>query len=57
MVIEADVVITEQINLRASYAAGFEGRVLEGEELNNLCRGLEKNGIISGVGYTHLLTG
>ena len=52
---DVDVVNSVHFSNHTGYARGFEGDVLQGEQLLDVLDGLERNGLLQNVG--HLLTG
>ena len=52
---DVDVVNSVHFSNHTGFANGFEGDVLQGDQLRAIMKGLERNGLLNGVG--HLLTG
>lgn len=52
---DVDFVNSVHFSNHTGYAHGFEGTVMNGEELQSILNGLERNGLLNNVG--HLLTG
>ena len=52
---DVDVVNSVHFSNHTGFAEGFEGDVLQGDQLRSIMKGLERNGLITDVG--HLLTG
>ena len=55
--IDVDPVLSVHFSNHTGYQHKPTGQVLQGEELTKIKRGLETNGILAAVPYTHLLTG
>ena len=52
---DVDVINSVHFSNHTGYPDGFEGDVLQGDQLRNILKGLQRNGLLDGVG--HLLTG
>ena len=52
---DVDVINSVHFSNHTGYPDGFEGDVLQGDQLRNILKGLQRNGLLEGVG--HLLTG
>lgn len=52
---DVDVVNSVHFSNHTGYAGGWEGDVLGGDQLRAIMAGLERNGLLSGIG--HVLTG